>query len=355
MNRILVSSLAILLAACGGDDTTAPAAMDDATASTDAAEVKELNLYSSRHYDTDLALYDGFTERTGIKINLIEAGADELIERILAEGEFSPADVLVTVDAGRLWRAEEAGVLQPVASDVLTERLPASLQHPDGLWFGLSTRARVIIYNKAAGKPEPLATYADLADPAHKGAVCIRSSSNIYNISLMASIVARDGVEAAETWASGVVDNFARTPQSNDTGQIRSVATGECQIAVVNTYYLARLASSEDPADRAVAEAVVPVFPNQDTTGTHINISGAGVVRGAPNKDHAIRFLEYLTEEDAQGYFANGNNEYPAVSGVAGSSAVVALGEFKKDDLNASLLGQHQAEAIMVFDRAGWQ
>ncbi|MEM9207904.1 MAG: Fe(3+) ABC transporter substrate-binding protein [Pseudomonadota bacterium] len=338
---------ATLLTACGGEEAPSTAQAD--------TMIGEVNLYSSRHYDTDLAMYDGFTAETGIKVNLIEAGADELIERIQSEGEFSPADVLVTVDAGRLWRAEQAGVLQPVESAVLDARIPANLRHPDGLWFGLSKRARVIIYNREAGLPESLANYEDLADPAHRGKVCIRSSSNIYNISLLASIVARAGADAAEAWAKGVVENFARPPQSNDTGQIRAVASGECGIGVVNTYYLARLAASEDPAERAVASAVGVVFPNQDTSGAHVNISGAGVVKTSPNREHAVRFLEYLTSADAQAYFANGNNEYPAVDGIGASSAVVALGEFSEDDLNASLLGEHQAEAIMVFDRAGWQ
>ncbi|MEM7503935.1 MAG: Fe(3+) ABC transporter substrate-binding protein [Pseudomonadota bacterium] len=340
-----------ILTACGGGEEAATSS--DAPATTQPAA--EVNLYSSRHYDTDLAMYDNFTAETGIKVNLIEAGADELIERIQSEGEYSPADVLVTVDAGRLWRAEQAGVLQTVDSTVLNERIPDNLRHPDGLWFGLSKRARVIVYNRAAGMPEPLATYEDLADPAHRGKVCIRSSSNIYNISLLASIVARSGADAAEEWARGVVENFARPPQANDTGQIRAVASGECGIAVVNTYYLARLAASDDAEERAVAEAVGVVFPGQDGSGAHVNISGAGVVKTAPNRENAIRFIEYLTTDSAQAYFANGNNEYPAVAGIDASSAVEGLGDFQEDDLNASLLGTHQAEAIMVFDRAGWQ
>ncbi|MEQ9447774.1 MAG: Fe(3+) ABC transporter substrate-binding protein, partial [Rhodospirillaceae bacterium] len=281
------------------------------------AEAQEVNVYSSRHYDTDLALYGDFTEATGIKVNLIEADADPLIERIKSEGEFSPADVLITVDAGRLWRAEQAGILSPLQSEVLEQRIPASLRHPEGLWFGLSTRARVIIYNKADGKPEPLSTYADLANPVHKGKVCIRSSSNIYNISLLAGIISHKGVEDAEAWARGVVANFARRPQSNDTGQIEAVASGECKISLVNTYYLARLAASEDPKDRAIVDSVGVVFPDLDGSGTHVNISGAGLVRGAPNRENAIRFIEYLTEDKAQAYFANGNNEYPVVDGVA--------------------------------------
>ncbi len=336
---------ALYLAGCGQQDR------GDAD-TVDATPV--VNVYTSRHYDTDLRLYDNFTEATGIVVNRIEAGADELIERIRSEGEFSPADLLITVDAGRLWRAEQAGIFASVESETLQNRIPANLRHPDGLWFGLSKRARVIIYNEAAGKPEPLATYADLADPAHRGKLCIRSSGNIYNISLLAGIVSRDGGEAAEAWARDVVANFARPPQSNDTGQIRAVASGECGIAVVNTYYLARLASSEDAAERDVAAAVGVVFPNQQGSGTHINISGAGLVRSAPNRDNAVRFLEYLTGDEAQHYFADGNHEYPVVGELAGSSALTALGPFEEDKLDAAELGKHQADALKVFDRAGW-
>lgn len=322
---------------------------------TDDPSVDEVNLYSSRHYDTDQALYENFTEATGIKVNLIEAGADELIARIQSEGVSSPADLLITVDAGRLWRAEQAGIFQPVNSAVLADRLPDNMRHPEGLWMGLSKRARVIVYNRAAGMPEPLATYADLANPVHQGKVCIRSSSNIYNISLMAAMVSRMGEAAAEEWAAGVVANFARTPQSNDTGQIRAVASGECQIGVANTYYLARLAASDDPADQAVSSAVKIIFPGQEGNGTHVNISGAGLVSTSPNPENAIKFLEYLTSEPAQLLFANGNNEYPAVPGIAPTSAVVGLGEFSEDRLNAAELGINQAAAIMVFDRAGWK
>ncbi|MEM8986186.1 MAG: Fe(3+) ABC transporter substrate-binding protein [Pseudomonadota bacterium] len=313
-----------------------------------------VNLYSSRHYDTDLALYEEFTEKTGIKVNRLEAGADALIERISNEGEFSPADVLITVDAGRLWRAEEAGLLSPVTSEVLAERLPDHMRHPEGLWFGLSKRARVIIYNKEAGLPSPLATYADLADPAHKGKVCIRSSSNIYNLSLLSSIIANEGAEAAEAWAGGVVANFARKPQGNDTSQIASVASGECGIAVVNSYYLARFVASSSPDANALVDAVGVVFPDQDGRGTHVNISGAGVLKHAPNRENAVRFIEYLTEQAPQRYFANGNNEYPAVEGVAPSSAVASFGTFKEDTVNATALGENQAEAVKIFDRVGW-
>ena len=319
------------------------------------SEEEEVNLYTSRHYDTDLALYDGFTASTGIKVNIIEAAAEPLIERIKSEGEFSPADVFITVDAGRLWRAEQAGILDAIKSPLLEERIPPSLRHPEGLWYGLSTRARVIIYNKATAKPEPLSTYHDLADPAHKGKVCMRSSSNIYNTSLMASIISHKGANSAEEWAKGVVDNFARKPQSNDTGQIRAVASGECAISIINTYYLARLIASENAEDKALANAIGLVFPNQDTTGTHVNVSGAGLVTGSRNRENAIKFLEYLTEDAAQAYFANGNNEYPVVEGVASAAAVTSLGPFKQDLLSTAELGRNQSEAVRVFDRAGWQ
>lgn len=320
-----------------------------------APDAGVVNIYSSRHYDTDLALYDDFTAQTGIRVNRIEASADALIARISAEGEFSPADILVTVDAGRLWRAEEAGLFQPVQSDTLTNRIPAHLRHPDGLWFGLSTRARVIIYNKEAGAPAALDSYADLADPAYQGQVCMRSSSNIYNISLLAAQIEHEGSQAAQSWVEGVVANFARPPQSNDTGNIRAVASGECAISMVNTYYLARLGASEKESDRAIFDQVGVIFPDQDGRGTHVNISGAGVLTHAPNRDNAIRFIEYLTDTSAQAYFANGNQEYPAVIGVKTTSAVEALGDFKSDQINASALGRNQTEAVQLFDRGGWQ
>ena len=347
MSKVFLTPFLLVLLA------TLTSCMDENNADDPTAD--EVNLYSSRHYDTDQALYDNFTEATGIKVNLIEAGADELIARIQSEGVSSPADLLITVDAGRLWRAEQEGIFQPIKSALLADRLPDNMRHPEGLWIGLSKRARVIVYNRAAGMPEPLATYSDLANPAHQGKVCIRSSSNIYNISLMASIVARNGEAAAEEWAAGVVANFARTPQSNDTGQIRAVASGECGIAIANTYYLARLAASDDPQDQAVTSAVGIVFPDQGGNGTHVNISGAGLVKTAPNSENAIRFLEYLVSDEAQLLFANGNYEYPAVPGLAATSAVVALGDFGEDSINTSELGVNQGAALMVFDRAGWK
>ena len=313
----------------------------------------EVNVYSARHYDTDLALYERFEETTGITVNLIEGNSDALIERIRNEGELSPADLLITVDAGRLWRAHEQGVFQRVDSTVLNERIPAHLREPGGHWFGLSKRARVIVYNAAAGLPENIARYEDLADEGMRGKVCMRSSGNIYNLSLLGALIEHHGAEAAEAWAKGVVANFHRPPQGNDTAQLRAVASGECGVSIANTYYIGRLLGSESAADREVVAALGVLFPNQADRGTHVNISGAGVVRHAPHRDNAVRFLEYLAGDFAQELFAEGNNEYPVVGAAAGP--VSELGTFKEDAVNASVFGANQSLAVKVFDRAGWQ
>ena len=312
-----------------------------------------VNVYTARHYDTDLALYDRFTEETGIDVNLIEGNSDGLIERIRNEGEFSPADLLITVDAGRLWRAQQAGVFQPVESAVLSERIPAHLREAEGHWFGLSKRARVIVYNKAAGLPSGIARYEDLTDRRLEGQVCMRSSGNIYNLSLLAALIAHNGEAAAEAWARGVVANFRRPPQGNDTAQLRAVAAGECGASLANSYYLGRLLGAEAPADRAVAAKLGVLFPNQGGRGAHVNISGGGVARHAPNRANAIAFLEYLTGDFAQRLFAEGNNEHP-IRGAA-TGPVAALGAFEEDALDAAVLGANQALAVQVFDRAGWQ
>ena len=315
-----------------------------------------INIYSARHYQSDDALYQAFTDSTGIGIQRIEGTDDALIERILQEGEATPADILFTVDAGRLWRAEQAGVFQAVESPLLQQRIPAQLRHPDGKWFGFSSRARMIFYDAERIEAGAITRYEDLADPRWAGEVCIRSGNNIYNLSLMASIIAAHGLEAAEEWARGVVANFARDPQGGDTDQIRAVAAGECGIAVANSYYFARLMTSEDAADRAVVERVAWVFPNQQDRGTHVNISGAGIVATADNSSEALRFLEFLASAEAQTRFARGNNEYPVVPGAAlDNPALERLGEFKADPLDAALYGVHQAEAQRALDRAGWK
>ena len=337
----------------------APLALALAVATANAlpalAQEKVLNLYSSRHYQTDDALYANFTRQTGIKVNRIEANEDALLERLKNEGARSPADVLVTVDAGRLWRAEQLGLFQPVSSKALMERIPGELRHPDGLWFAFSVRARPIFYLKGSVDPKQIRDYEDLADPKWKGKVCIRSSSNMYNLSLMSSMIAGAGPVKAEEWAKGVVANFARSPKGGDTDQLKAVAAGECQVAIANTYYYVRLMKSAKPEERAVAEKVGVIFPNQSGRGTHVNISGAGVLRNAPHRDNAVKFLEYLASDEAQSYFANGNNEYPAVGKVQGNRELASLGDFRKDSLNVSVLGKNQAAAQQTYDRAGWK
>jgi iron(III) transport system substrate-binding protein len=316
---------------------------------------EELNVYSSRHYQTDEALYHSFTEQTGIRINRIEGKGDALIERIRSEGANSPADVLITVDAGRLWRADQAGLFQPVRSKLLEQRIPANLRHPEGRWYGFSSRARLILYNKTAVRPGEIERYEDLADPKWRDRICIRSGANIYNQSLLGSLIAALGEDDAETWARGVVANFARDPKGGDTDQIRSVAAGECDVGVANSYYYVRLASSKKAEDREAADAVGLVFPNQAGRGTHINVSGAGVLKHAPHEEAAIRFLEYLASAEAQSYFADGNNEHPVVDGVAPNSALRSLGAFKADPLNVAVYGENQPAAQRIFDRAGWK
>ncbi len=318
-----------------------------------AAHGADVNVYSARHYDTDLALYERFTEQTGIAVNLIEGSSDGLIERIRNEGEFSPADLLITVDAGRLWRAQQQGIFQPVESALLRERVPAHLRDPGGHWFGLSKRARVIVYSKAKGLPEGISRYEDLADQRLRGQVCMRSSGNIYNLSLLGALIEHHGEAQAEAWAQGVVANFRRPPQGNDTAQLRAVAAGECGVSIANSYYVGRLIGAEADADRAVADALAVLFPNQAGRGAHVNVSGAGVARHAPNRANAVAFLEYLTGDFAQRLFAEGNNEYPVTGPTTGP--IAALDSFKEDGVNAAVLGANQALAVRVFDRAGWR
>jgi iron(III) transport system substrate-binding protein len=319
-----------------------------------SAQSNILNLYSSRHYQTDEALYSGFATQAGLKVNRIEAGEDPLIERIRNEGASSPADVLITVDAGRLWRAEQMGLFQPITSKVLESRLPAHMRTASGQWFGFSTRARVIVYNKSMVNAADVQNYEDLAAPKLKGKVCIRSGGHVYNLSLMSALIEHWGEARAEAWAKGLVANLARTPRGGDTDQITATAAGECGVAVVNTYYYVRLLASSKPDDRKRLEQLALVFPNQKSFGTHLNVSGAGVVKTAPNKEAAIRFLEYLSSDAAQSYFASGNNEWPVVpSAPLNNKGLEALGQFKADTLNVGLLGRHQPLAQKIFDRAG--
>ena len=315
----------------------------------------ELNLYSSRHYDTDERLYSDFTEATGITINRIEGKAYELIERMKAEGANSPADILLTVDTSRLERAKDAGVLQSIESGTLEDLIPANLQDEDNQWFGFSQRARIIFYDKndVANPPK---SYVDLADPAFKGKVCHRSSSNVYSQTLLASVIANHGEEAAKGWAKGVVDNFARDPQGGDTDQLRGLVSGECDISISNTYYFARAIRKDVDGLPADARANIGwVFPAQNDEGAHMNLSGGGVAANAPNKDNAILFLEYLASAQAQQYFSAGNDEYPAVPGVAISPSVATLGLFRPDDLDATTIANNVPKAQAIFNEVGWE
>lgn len=314
----------------------------------------ELNIYSSRHYDTDDQLYGDFEELTGITINRIEGNDDELIARMVAEGANSPADILITVDTSRLVRAKDAGLFQSIDSDVLERRVPSYLQDADNQWFGFSQRARVIFYDKNEVAEPPL-TYADLADPKYKGMICIRSSTNTYNQTLLASIITHEGEEAAKAWAEGVVANMARAPQGGDTDQLRGIASGECEIAVSNTYYFGRAirTSVEGVSDKL--DMFGWVFPNQGGTGAHMNISGGGVSANAPNRENAIRFLEYLASDQAQIYFSAGNDEYPAVPGVALSPSVAQLGFFQADSVDLSKVAQNLGTAVQIFNEVGWE
>ncbi len=314
----------------------------------------ELNIYSARHYQTDEALYGNFTKQTGIKINRIEAKEDELLERIRNEGANSPADIFITVDISRLAHADKMGIFAPVKSAVLEERIPANLRTER--WFSFSQRARIIVYNPELVQAEQVQTYEQLADPALKGKVCTRSGSHPYNLSLGAALIKHNGEEAAAKWASGVVDNFARAPKGGDTDQIKAVAAGECGVTIANSYYLARLMNSPRPADQEVVAKVKAVWPNQQSWGTHVNVSGAGMLKTAPHKEAAVKFLEYLASDEAQTYFANGNNEWPVVPSVkVDNAALDKLGKFKADSIQIGELADTVAEAQKIYDRAGYR
>jgi iron(III) transport system substrate-binding protein len=320
------------------------------------AQDNVVNVYSGRHYQTDEALYAGFTKATGIKVNRIEAGEDAIIERIRNEGPRSPADVMITVDAGRLWRAEQLGLFQPVKSAMLDARIPANLREPGGQWYGFSSRARVIAYNKAKVRPGEISSYEELADPKWKGRVCMRSSANVYNLSLMGALIDHLGEARAEAWAKNVHANLAQEPKGGDTDQLKAVAAGQCDVTISNQYYYARLARSNKADEKQIAERLGIVLPNQASWGTHVNISGAGVLKHAPHREAAIKFLEYLASDGAQRYFADGNNEWPVVAAVKVDNPVLnALGEFKRDRLNVAVLGKNQPSSQKIYDRVAWK
>ena len=314
----------------------------------------EVNIYSSRHYDTDEQLYSAFTELTGITVNRLEGNADELIARMQSEGANSPADVFLTVDAGRVWRADEAGLLKPVESQYLENRIPEHLRHPDGHWFGMSQRARIIFYDRGEVEDPPL-TYEELAEPKYADQICIRSSSNIYNQSLMAAQIEHAGETLAREWAQGLWDNRARDPQGGDTDQLRAIISGECDVALANSYYFARAIRTEVDGVSDSIGRIGWVFPDQSGEGAHMNVSAGAVAANAPNRENAIRFLEYLASQSAQEYFSAGNDEYPAVPGVGLAASVAELGLFRQDDLDLSVLGENQPKAQLIYDSVGYE
>ena len=319
-----------------------------------------LNLYSARHYQTDEALYADFTKQTGIKINRIEADDNALYERLRSEGKNSSADVILMVDAARLWRAEIDGLFQPVKSKVLETRIPKNLRSNDAgqgsQWFGFSTRARVIVYNKATVKASDVDTYEKLADPVNKGKVCTRSGSHPYMLSLIGAMYERSGEVATEAWAKGMVANMARAPKGGDTDQIKGVASGECGVALTNSYYLARLMRSDKPADQQVISKIGLIWPNQASSGAHMNVAGGAVAKNAPNKAAAIKFLEYLASDSAQQYFADGNNEWPAVKSVkTNNPALNKWGSFKEENISIAAIGKNQIYAQKILDRVSYK
>ncbi len=345
LKTIVATGLMVAIAGCG--NSSGP----DGSSSGNGDSEAVVNVYSARHYNTDQELYDGFTEKTGIKVNVIEGKDSELLERLKSEGDRSPADIFLTVDAGRIWRAEEEGLFQPTQSETLNAAIPDNLRHPDGLWFGLSKRARIFVYNPDKVEEQELSTYENLASRQWEGRVCVRSSNNIYNQSLVAWMIEKDGADKTTAWAEGLVNNFARDPEGGDVPQIRAVAQGTCDVAIVNHYYLARLIKSDDPKNKAVTDKVGAYFPDS----THFNISGAGVLANAPNTDNAVRFLEYLASPDAQTFFAQSNNEYPTVEGTQLDTVLQDFGEFTASPINVSAYGRNNSEAITIMDQAGWK
>ena len=315
---------------------------------------EEVNVYSAREEQLIKPLLDAFSKDTGIKVNLVTGDDDPLLERLKREGVNSPADVLITADAGRLYRATQNGSLQAIQSAKLNQAVPANLRDPENRWFGLTYRARVIFYNKDKVKPNELSTYEALADPQWQGRVCVRSSNSIYNQSLLASMIQADGAAQAENWAKGLVNNFARAPAGGDRDQIKAVAAGQCDVALANTYYYAQMLYGKDAAQKAAASKVGLFWPNQNNRGTHINISGAGVTTSAKNKENAIKLLEYMVLDDAQRWYSSTNGEFPVKPGTTASPELQSWGNFKRDPVNLSVLGKINAQAGLLMDKAGW-
>ncbi|MDO8605499.1 MAG: Fe(3+) ABC transporter substrate-binding protein [Phaeospirillum sp.] len=319
------------------------------------AAAQEVNVYSARKDHLIKPMLDDFCKKTGIKVNLLPAGEDQLLARLKSEGANSPADLLVTTDVAYLHKARVAGVLQPVSSPVIDGNVPARYRDPQGYWFGLSARARVLFYAKDRVKPSDLSTYEDLADPKWKGRVCVRSSSSSYNQSLLAHLIAVNGPAKAEAWAKGVVDNMARKPQGGDRDQITAVAAGQCDIAIANTYYFGNLQTSAKADERDAAAKVGIFFPDQQGRGAHMNVAGAGVTASAKHKAEAIKLIEFLSGPEAQQAFAEANSEFPVLVSAKSSAIVSGWGAFKAEAINVAMLGENNPVAVRIFDRVGWR
>lgn len=320
----------------------------------DAWAAEEVNVYTTRQEVLIRPLLDTFEQETGIRVNVVFA-KEGVIERMKSEGANSPADAILTADVGYILQAKSEGLLQPVQSEVLNAAIPSQYRDPEGTWYGLALRARPIMYAKDRVDPSELSTYEDLADPKWKGRICIRSSSNIYNQSLVSSMIAAEGVEKVEEWAKGFVANFAREPAGGDRDQIMAVAAGECDIAIANTYYLAGMLSGDDAAQKEAAQKVAVFWPNQDGRGVHVNISGGGVTASAQHVDNAVKLLEFMVSDEAQKIYAEAVNEYPVKPGIPASDAVAGFGEYKADPLDLAVIGEHNVEAVRLMDRAGWR
>jgi iron(III) transport system substrate-binding protein len=318
------------------------------------AGAAELNIYSARQEALIKPQLDAFTAQTGVKVNLVTGDAKELVQRLKAERANSPADLLFTADAGNLYAAAADGLCQKIDSDALNRSIPAAYRDPEGAWFGLGIRARPIFYVPGKVDPAQITRYEDLADPKWKGRILVRSSSHIYNQSLLASMIAHDGPEAAERWAKGVAANLARKPQGGDRDQIKAAAAGEGDVVIANSYYYAQMLTSDDPQEREAARMLKVIWPNQGDRGTHVNVSGACVTAHAPNKDQAVKLLEFLVGDEAQKIYAEKGQEFPVKAGISPSETLRGLGAFKADELNLAELGKHNAEAVRIFDRVGW-
>ncbi|WP_043932414.1 Fe(3+) ABC transporter substrate-binding protein [Bacillus sp. EB01] len=358
--KVTVLSLVLLLvlgalAGCTSANKTSEKQPADKKEAEEKKEPGVVNLYTSRHYESDNELYKIFEEKTGIKVNVVEGKGDELMERLKVEGDATEADLYFTADAGNLHIAKESDLLQPVESEVLTKNIPENLRDDENYWFGMAKRARVLVYAKDRVKPEDLSTYEAMATPEWKGKVVARPADNMYNISLLSSFIEVMGEEEAKKWAKGFAGNMARDPQGNDRDQAKAVVAGEADVALMNTYYVGLMSVSEDPEEKKVAEQVGVFFPNQETTGTHINVSAIAVTKHAKNKENAIKFMEFLSSEEAQGKFAEVNFEYPANPNVEPSEFLKAWGDFKEQDIKLSVLGEHQQQAIKIFNEVGWK